>query len=73
MHHQNVVDIANCTCNVSALVPESVLIEINRLLFRFLWRKKKDCNRKAFEKVKRNVVCNQIDNSGLNMIDLREM
>ena len=40
------------------VVPENVLIEINRLLFRFLWRKE-DCNRRAFEKVKRSVLCTE--------------
>ena len=38
------------------IIPDDVLTEVNRLLFRFLWWKK-DCNRKAFEKVKRAVVC----------------
>ena len=33
-------------------VLHSVLTQLNRLLFRFLWRRKY-CNRKAFEKVKR--------------------
>ena len=38
------------------VVPDPVLTHVNRILFRFLWRKQ-DCNRKAFEKVKRTVVC----------------
>ena len=38
------------------VVPDPVLTQVNRILLRFLWRKK-DCNRKAFEKVKRTVVC----------------
>ena len=50
------------------VVPEKVLIKINRLLFRFLWRKK-NCNRRAFEKVNRSVLCNDVDSGGLNMID----
>ena len=54
------------------VVPYSVLTQVNRLLFRFLWRKK-DCNRKAFEKVKRNVVCSDLENGGLGMIDLKQM
>ena len=54
------------------LVSDSVLTQVNRLLFRFLWQKK-DCNRKAFEKVKRNVVCSDLENSGLGMIDLKQM
>ena len=54
------------------VVPDSVLTQVNRLLFRFLWRKK-DCNRKAFEKVKRNVVCSDLENDGLGMINLKQL
>ena len=38
------------------VIPDHVLTEINRLMFRYLWRKKQktNCNRKAFEKVKEN-------------------
>ena len=54
------------------VVPDSVLTQVNRLLFRFLWRRK-DCNRKAFEKVKRNVVCSDLENGGLGMIDVKQM
>ena len=54
------------------VVPENDLIEINRLLFRFLWRKK-DSNRRAFEKVKRSVLCTDVESGGLNMIDLKDM
>ena len=51
-------------------IPDDVLTEVNRLLFRFFWRKK---DRKAFEKVKRTVVCSDIENGGLSMIDVRQM
>ena len=54
------------------VIPDHVLTDINRLLFRFLWRKK-DCNRKAFEKVKGIVMCNDFGNGGLKMIDLKQM
>ena len=54
------------------VVPDPVLTQVNRILFRVLWRKK-DCNRKAFEKVKRTVVCGALKNGGLNMIDLKQM
>ena len=54
------------------VVQDSVLTQVNRLLFRFLWRKK-DCNRKAFEKVKRNVVCSDLENGELGIIDLKQM
>ena len=54
------------------VVPDPVLTQVNTILFRFLWRKK-DCNRKAFEKAKRTVVCGALENGGLNMIDLKQM
>ena len=54
------------------VVPDSVLTQVDRLLFRFLWRKK-DCNRKAFEKVRRNVVCSDLENGELGIIDLKQM
>ena len=55
---------------MQAQVPDPVLTQVNRILFRFLWRKK-DCNRKAFEKVKRTVVCGALENGGFSMIDLK--
>ena len=54
------------------VVPDSVLTQANRLLFRFL-RRKKECNPKTFEKVKRTVVCGALENGGLYMIDLKQM
>lgn len=54
------------------VLPDCVLNEVNTLLFRFLWRKR-DCNRKAFEKVKRSVLCFEIEKGGLKMIDIRQM
>lgn len=54
------------------VVPNDVLIEVNRLLFRFLWKKREN-NKKAFEKVKRVVMCNDIEFGGLKMIDLKQM
>jgi hypothetical protein len=53
-------------------LPEDVLKEINTILYRFLWRKR-DCNKKAFEKVKRTVVNSEIKNGGINMIDIKTM
>ena len=52
------------------VVPDPVLPQVNRILFRFMWRKKEN---KAFEKVKRTVVCGALENGGLNMIDLKQM
>ena len=53
-------------------LPTQVITEIDRLLFRFIWRKK-DCNRKAFEKVRRNVLCSDYEHGGLNMISMRQL
>ena len=53
-------------------VPERVVNEVNSLFYRFIWRKQ-DCNRRAFEKVKRVVLCNEIEKGGLKMIDLRNL
>ena len=44
-------------------VPDVILKEVNTLLYRFLW-KKKDSNKKAFEKVKRVVM-----NSGIECVE----
>ena len=52
------------------VLPDNVLTELNTLVFRFLWRKK-DCNKKAYEKVKRKVMINDYDLGGLKMIDFR--
>ena len=54
----------------SISIPEKVNNEINTLFFRFLWRKK-DCNKKTFEKVKRCVVTSEIDKGGIKMIDIK--
>ena len=53
-------------------MPDKILKEINTLLYRFLWRKK-DCNRRAFEKVKRTVLNSDIEKGGLKMIDFKTM
>ena len=34
---------------------------------------KKDCNRRAFKKVKRSVLCTDVESGGLNMTDLKDM
>ena len=54
------------------IIPDAVLIEVNRLLFRFVWRKS-NSNRKAFEKVKRVVMCHDFEHGGLKMLDVRQM
>ena len=50
---------------VSAIgIPDKILKEINKELFSFLWKYKRD-------KIARNVLINSIDNGGLNLIDLK--
>ena len=50
---------------VSAIgIPDKILKEINKELFCFLWKYKRD-------KIARHVLINSIDNGGLNMIDLK--
>jgi len=53
-------------------LPERVLKEVNTLLYRFIWRKK-DCNRRAFEKVKRVVINSDTEKGGIKMIDIQIM
>jgi len=56
----------------SLILPPVVLNKINTILFRFLW-KKKYSNTRAFEKVKRVVMCSNTENGGLKMIDINTM
>ena len=53
-------------------IPENVITQINRLLYRFIWKKRTN-NKKAFEKIKRNVICADYEDGGIKMIDLRVM
>ena len=53
-------------------LPEKVLKQANRILFRFLW-KKKFSNTRAFEKIKRKVLCSDTKNRGLNMFDISQI
>ncbi|GFR68800.1 tRNA (Cytosine-5-)-methyltransferase [Elysia marginata] len=50
-------------------MPNKVLTHINRIFFRFIW-KKKYCNKRAFEKVRRKTVCNETKNGGLKMFNI---
>ena len=61
------VYIMQCLC-----LPEDVLKNINTIVFKFLW-KKKTCNKKAFEKVRRDVMCENYEAGGLKMINIRDM
>lgn len=52
--------------------PEPILFKLNTLLFKFLWQKRFS-NKKAFEKVKRTVICNTREEGGLGMINMMDM
>ena len=56
----------------SLVLPDHVLNAINTLIFRFLW-KKKNTNTKAFEKIKRKVMCNTYENGGIQMLNIKDM
>ena len=48
-----------------------MLKEIDSLFFKFLW-KKKITNKKAFEKIKRKILCLETKKGGLNMIRIQD-
>ena len=50
-------------------LPEKVLIDVNRLFYKFIWQKRFS-NRKAFEKVKRVIVEGNIEDGGLKMVNV---
>ena len=54
------------------ILPLEVLKSINTIIFKFLW-KKKFCNRRAFEKVRRDVLCSDFEDGGLKMINVIDM
>ena len=51
------------------VLPENILSEINTILYRFLWRRK-DSNKKAFEKVKRKTLTSNYEMGGLKMVNV---
>ena len=53
-------------------LPQDTLIEINRIFFQFLWKKKMS-NRRAFEKIKRKVIQADTKDGGLNMFCIIEI
>lgn len=55
----------------SLALPQYVLNEIDSLMFKFIW-KKKFSNTRAFEKVKRTVMCKTVNEGGLNMISIKD-
>ena len=54
------------------IMPDNYIKKVNRIIFKFLWKKRYN-NRKAFEKVKRVVVCSNYENGGLKMINIEDM
>ncbi len=56
----------------SISLPEVVLTQINTTLFKFVWKKRTN-NKRAFEKVRRNVLCSSPEDGGLNMINILDM
>ena len=52
--------------------PRAILVQLNTMLFRFLWKKKYN-NTRAYEKVKRNILCNKYEEGGTNMINVLDM
>ena len=55
----------------SLSIPQAILSEIDTLIFKFLW-KKKQTNTKAYEKVKRKILCLETKKGGLNMIRVQD-
>ena len=52
-------------------LPERVLSSINHTLYTFIWKKKKNSNKKAFEKVKPKVLMQDYDKGELKMTGMK--
>ena len=50
-------------------IPKQTLARINTIIYRFLWKKKYN-NKRAFEKIKRNVLSLNVKDGGLGMINI---
>ena len=55
----------------SISIPLNVIDEINTILYRFIW-KKNNLDRRAWERIKRKVLCNSKEKGGLCMINLKK-
>ena len=51
------------------MLPSTVLDQVNKIFFRFLWKRRYN-NKKAFEKIKRKVLYNDLSEGGLRMVDV---
>ena len=55
----------------SLALPLNVLDEINSIFYRFIWRKK-DIDKRAWERLRRRVLSNDKEHGGLNMINIQD-
>ena len=63
--------ISQLAYTIQALVPpEKILNTLDSIIFKFIWQKKHS-NKKAFEKIKRKVMCQSVSNGGLSMISIK--
>jgi exonuclease III len=53
-------------------IPDSALATINTIMYKFIWQRKCS-NKRAFEKVKRTVLCKDYSEGGLNVIDVFDL
>ena len=53
----------------SISIPTAVLQVVNKLFFEFIWKGKPDA-KKSIDRIKRNVMCNDISQGGLKMINI---
>ena len=65
--------ISNCIYMIQSIsLPDEIINKINRKIFTFIW-KKRASNKKAFEKIKRSIMCLDEEYGGLRMINLKQM
>ena len=57
----------------SISIKAEILDRINKILFKFIWNTNPSNNKKVIEKVKRDIVCSDYKEGGLNMIDVLKM
>ena len=55
----------------SLSLPDNVLAEIDRIMFKFIWQKRSS-NKRAFERVNRTLMCQDISLGGLKMISVKD-
>ena len=55
----------------SLSLPDIVLAEIDGIMFRFIWQKKKS-NKRVFERISRTTLCQDYALGGLKMISIKD-